>query len=60
MPNYLDGTLSHARTLLGVHIKGHGGSKKFRDCVKAKLQDKHPGTREAARDALAAAAKGCK
>ncbi len=55
--NYLDGTLKHARRLLGVHIRGRKG--KLAKCVGQTLSGSHPGTRVAARKALAQAARSC-
>lgn len=57
MPNYLDGTLKHARVLLGVHIRGRKNAQS--KCVGKALSGTHPGSREAARKALASAAKSC-
>lgn len=57
MPNYLDGTLKHTRRLIGIHVKGHKGAQAT--CVGAQLKGSKPGTREAARDNLAKAARKC-
>jgi hypothetical protein len=57
MPNYLDGTLKHTRRLIGIHVRGHKG--KQASCVGKKLDGTKPGSREAARKALAKAAQEC-
>lgn len=55
--HYLDGTLKSARRILGVHIKGHSGRQA--KCVGQQLSGSHPGSRAAARQALASAARAC-
>jgi hypothetical protein len=57
MAHYLDGSLKSARRILGVHIKGHSGRQA--KCVGGKLRGSKPGSRSAARAALASAARSC-
>ena len=57
MPNYLDGTLGHARRILGIHIRGRKGKQAV--CVGKAPSGSHPGSREAAKKALASAARSC-
>jgi hypothetical protein len=57
MVNYLDGTLAHARTLLGVHIRGRKNAQS--KCVGKELSGSHPKSREEAQKNLAAAARKC-
>lgn len=59
MPNYLDGTLGHARRILGVHAGKHRVTK-FNRCVGAKLSGAKPGNRPAVHKDFAAAARSCK
>jgi hypothetical protein len=57
MPNYLDGTLGHARRILGIHIRGRKGKQAV--CVGKALVDKKFGSRKEVQDALSKAAKDC-
>ncbi len=57
MGNYLDGSLKHARRILGIHVRGRKGKQAV--CVGKALSGSHPGSRAAARKALADAARSC-
>ncbi len=57
MANYLDGSLKNARRILGIHIRGRKGKQAV--CVGKALSGSKPGSREAAREALAKAARSC-
>ena len=57
MPNYLDGSLKHARRVLGIRIRGRKGKQAV--CVGKALSGSRPGSREKAQLALAAAARSC-
>ena len=57
MPNYLDGTLKHARRILGIRVRGRRGKQAM--CVGRALSGSKPGSRANAQKALAAAARSC-
>jgi len=54
---YLDGSLKHARRLLGIHIKGR--TNKQAKCVGQELRGKKFDSRAEVQDALGTAAKKC-
>ena len=57
MPNYFDGTLAHARTVL---IRPAPRVTRFNRCVGQQLSGSRPGSRAAVQAAFTSATKSCK